>query len=91
MKICSQLTTRQVAIAYGTGEVVGEFSREAKGTDGLGVERPCAKGHGIFREAVCLTNHQGQKEEEGLKSSDCLQVRGVWHIISCLVDILQTL
>ncbi|CAK9011968.1 Pregnancy-associated glycoprotein 2 (PAG 2) [Durusdinium trenchii] len=45
----------QVAIAYGTGEVVGEFSREA----------------------VCLTNHQGQKEEEGLKSSDCLQVRVV--------------
>ena len=47
-------------------------------------KRPCAKGHGIFREAVCLTNHQGQKEEEGLKSSDCLQVRGVWHIIFLL-------
>ncbi|CAJ1330726.1 unnamed protein product, partial [Effrenium voratum] len=45
----------QVAIAYGTGEVVGEFSREA----------------------VCLTSHAGETEEEALKHSDCLQVRVV--------------
>lgn len=45
----------QVAIAYGTGEVVGEFSREA----------------------VCLSNYDGEAEEAALKHPDCLQVRVV--------------
>ncbi|CAE7250026.1 PAG [Symbiodinium natans] len=45
----------QVAIAYGTGEVVGEFSREA----------------------VCLSNYEGEVEEAALKHPDCLQVRVV--------------
>jgi len=46
----------QVAVAYGTGEIVGEFSREA----------------------VCLTNHEGETAEVALgKHVDCLQVRVV--------------
>ena len=72
----------QVAIAYGTGEVVGEFSREDHDFCILynrkcfwkrhESERICAKCCQCL-EAVCLTNHEGQNEAEGLKTSDCLQ------------------
>lgn len=32
----------------------------------------------LAMEAVCLTNHEGQNEAEGLKTSDCLQA---WNLI----------